>query len=265
MDVLNIYSVKAIEHRYSTGEEPVLVVCSDMKAYICKYMRSSASAYKLTCELIGAQLARIWKLNSPEFAFVSIKPEHWAGRFIQHSTTAPAIGYRRMEGVLDITPSTVKEVEPTDSLFRQLLKIALFDFWVANEDRNANNANLLYDVTDGQFVSIDYGCILNTSTFDYPMSQLTSTDTILWSDLFDHISTDIHPAIVDEAVAELKKYYRNALRRSFTQIENITGVVPKEWNVPSSIVRDKLQQLFSQKWTDDVWANFLECLNENIR
>ena len=44
-------SVKAIEQQYRTGEEPVLVMCSDMNAYICKYMRSSAAAYKL-CGII---------------------------------------------------------------------------------------------------------------------------------------------------------------------------------------------------------------------
>ena len=265
MDVLNVYSIKAIEHQYSTGEEPVLVVCSDMRAYICKYMRSSASAYKLACELIGARFAKIWKLNSPEFVFVNIKPEHWIGRFIQHSTVAPAVGYRRIVGVMDITPSVVKEVAPTDSVFRQLLKIALYDFWVANEDRNANNANLLYDIANEQLVSIDYGCILNTSTFDYPMSQLTSTDTILWSDLFNHVSNGRNPAIIEQAVADLKKNYRNALKKGLTQIGNIAEEIPKEWHVPSSIVKGKLQQLFSQQWADDVWDNFLECLYENVR
>jgi len=50
MAVPVIESVKVIEHQYPTGEEPVLVMCSDMNAYICKYMRSSASAFKLACE-----------------------------------------------------------------------------------------------------------------------------------------------------------------------------------------------------------------------
>ena len=66
-------------------------------------------------------------------------------------------------------------------------------------------------------------------------------------------------------MAELKKNYRNALKNGLTQIDNITEKAPKEWHVPSSIVKDKLQQLFRQQWTDDVWDNFLECLNENVR
>ena len=54
-------SIKAIEQQFRTGEEPVLVMCSDMNMYVCKYMRTSASAYKLACEWIGSQMARAWK------------------------------------------------------------------------------------------------------------------------------------------------------------------------------------------------------------
>ena len=97
-------------------------------------MRSSATAYKLACELIGARMAKAWHLNTPDIMLVKIKPSHWDGINISHSLSAPSLGCRWLDGVIDI------------------------------------------------FVSIDYGCIFNTATFDYPLSQLTSTDTILWSD-----------------------------------------------------------------------------------
>lgn len=50
MVIEKVNSIKFISQQYATGEEPVLVVCSDMKTYICKYMRTSSSAYKLVCE-----------------------------------------------------------------------------------------------------------------------------------------------------------------------------------------------------------------------
>ena len=129
-----LYSAKRIEQQFHTGEEPVLVMCSDVNTYVCKYMRSSATAYKLACELIGARMAKVWHLNTPDIMLVKIKPSHWDGINISHSLSAPSLGCRWLDGVIDI------------------------------------------------FVSIDYGCIFNTATFDYPLSQLTSTDTILWSD-----------------------------------------------------------------------------------
>ena len=257
-------SVKAIEQQYRTGEEPVLVMCSDMNAYICKYMRSSAAAYKLACELIGSLMAMAWQLETPDIAFVRIKSAHWAGRFAQYSLSAPSLGSKRLEGVVDVTPSTYGDVASTTAMLRQLMKIALFDFWIANEDRNANNANLLYDVSRGRLVSIDYGCILNTATFDYAMSQLTTTDTILWSDLFQHLAKNKDRTTIDAIVSELKTAYTVCLKRSKRQVKQIVEGLPKEWNVPGKVVEEKLQQLFDEQWTAGVWDNFVECLNENI-
>lgn len=264
MGITRISSVKVIEQQYRTGEEPVLVMCSDLNAYVCKYMRSSAAAYKLVCELIGVEMAKAWQLNTPDVAFVQIKPEHWVNKQVQHSITAPSLGSKHMVGVVDITPSTLDNVEKTEEALRQLIKIALFDFWIANEDRNANNANLMYDVSNGQIISIDYGCVLNTATFDYPMSQLTSTDTILWSDLFSHLTSETSQTCIENIVSELKKDYSLLINSSSRQTKLIIEEMPKEWNVPVIIVKDKMQQLFDEKWITGVWANFTECLNENL-
>jgi len=58
MVIPTLYSAKRIEQQFHTGEEPVMVMCSDVNIYVCKYMRSSATAYKLACEFIRANLAK---------------------------------------------------------------------------------------------------------------------------------------------------------------------------------------------------------------
>lgn len=72
MEIPTLYSAKRIERQFYTGEEPVMVMCSDVNLYVCKYMRSSATAYKLACELIGATLAKKWQLTTPDIAFINI-------------------------------------------------------------------------------------------------------------------------------------------------------------------------------------------------
>jgi len=260
--VLN--SVKAIEQQYRTGEEPVLVICSDMNAYICKYVRSSGAAFKLACELIGSRMAVAWQLDTPDIAFVRIKSAHWAGRFLQHSLSAPSLGSKQLESVVDVTPSTYGDVKATTAILRQLLKIALFDFWIANEDRNVNNANLLYDVGRGRLVSIDYGCILNTATFDYAMSQLTSNESILCSDLFQHLVSDKEIPNLETVLKELKKGYIESLKKSEKQVKFIISEMPKEWKVPSDTIENKLKQLFEEQWVNGVWDCFVECLNDKM-
>ena len=93
-------SVKTIERQFNTGEEPVLVTCSDMGTYICKYMRSSVASYKLVFELIGSSMAMSWQLDTPKIAFVRIKPSHWNGLNKSHNLSAVAIGSKRIEGVI---------------------------------------------------------------------------------------------------------------------------------------------------------------------
>lgn len=260
-----IDSAKRIEQQFRTGEEPVLVMCSDVNIYVCKYMRSSAAAYKLACELIGARMAEAWQLNTPKIVLVRIKPSHWAGISQSHSLSAPSIGSQWLDGMVDITPSTYAKVPATTDMLEQLMQISLFDFWIANEDRNANNANLMYDVVRSRLVSIDYGCILNTATFEYRLSQLTSTDTILWSDFFRHLARGQEKATIQAIADRLRVAYRESIRRANAQVYQIIEEMPTEWNVPKSIVKEKLLQLFDERWTAEVWDNFMECLSDNTK
>ena len=260
-----IDSAKRIEQQFRTGEEPVLVMCSDVNIYVCKYMRSLASAYKLACELIGARMAKAWQLITPDIVLVRIKPSHWAGISQSHSLSAPSIGSRWLDGVVDIIPSTYAKVPATADTLEQLMRIALFDFWIVNEDRNANNANLMYDVGLSRLVSIDYGCILNTATFEYPLSQLTTTDTILWSDLFRHLAQGQEKAAIHAIADRLNVDYRESLQRAGLQVNQIIEDMPEEWNVPQNVVKEKLLQLFDERWTAEVWDNFMECLNDNTK
>ena len=264
MSTPKLYSAKRIEQQFHTGEEPVMVMCSDVNIYVCKYMRSSAAAFKLACEFIGAKLAKAWQLNSPNIALVDIRPVHWDRVNLSHYLSAPSIGFRWMDGVVDITPSTFAKVPATQEILGQLMKIALFDFWVANEDRNANNANLMYDVASEQLVSIDYGCIFNTATFESQLSQLTSTDTILWSDLFKHLHQGAERQSLFTILDRLKVNYEECLQQSKSIVAEVLAEMPQEWKVSSETVSEKMCQLFDTRWTSQVWENFTECLNENI-
>ena len=265
MPITVLESVKNIERQYRTGEEPVMVMCSDMNSYICKYMRSSAAAYKLACELIGSTMATAWQLRTPETAFVYIKPGHWIGQFTQRNLSVPTFGCKRITGVVDVTPSIYADIIPTTETLLQLIKIALFDFWIANEDRNANNANLLYNIEHKELVSIDYGCILNTASFDYPLSQLTTTDTILYSDLFQYLKGNRSNAQILRFARGLETTYKNCIKQCEKQIKTIVSALPEKWQISQHIVEEKLQQLFETQWTAGVWNNFMECLNENLQ
>lgn len=258
-----LHSIQDISVQYETGDLPVLVLCSDGQQYICKYMRPNATiAYKLACEFMGALFADAWRITTPPFAIIQIKPAHWASISTPHSYSTPVIGFRKIDGVIDITPTTYQQVKVGKQALYQLLKIALFDFWIANEDRTYNNANLLYQLENNAIISIDYGGILNNVSFDYPLTQLTETDSILCADIFAHIASHVANDQLNNAVSHLLKDYQGCMSCAKGQTLQLANI-PKEWNVPITKIQAKTNELFSDKWIEDTWTNFVECLKQN--
>ena len=97
------------------------------------------------------------------------------------------------------------------------------------------------------------------------MSQLTSTDTILYADLFKHLSQNKESQCIWTIVNDLKTYYHNCIEQCSNCIEDIKGNIPKEWNVPTTLIEEKLTQLTNPIWVNGVWDNFVECLKENLK
>lgn len=257
-------SIDAVSKQYPTGEAPVLVMCSDMHFYLCKYIRNSASSQKLTCELIGAKLAKVWELNVPPVSLVRIKTEHWSASFLRPKVMTIMFGSKYLTSVEYVSPSTFDKLSKTVVNLGHLLKIALFDFWVANEDRNGNNSNLLYDVVNKCFVPIDFGCILNNADFQSPMMRLTTTDTIINSPLFNYLTEGIGSQSIQKLVMNLKETYTKYVSQCREHINCIVDDIPSDWNISASFVQNKLLQLFDPQWTEAVWGDFEESLNDNI-
>ena len=57
-------------------------------------------------------------------------------------------------------------------------------------------------------------------------------------------------------------HYDVCLSKCRHYVETLLTMLPDEWHIPRTVVEEKLIQLFETEWTDGVWNNFIECLNE---
>lgn len=272
-----LYSIKNIEKTYSTGEEPVLVACNDHNSYICKYTRYPGSANKLVCELMGAVFAKDWMLHTPEIAMVKVQREHVPYNMSGSYFAKPILGSLQQQNVIDITPTTIPLIAPNDKLCQQLMHIALFDLWLSNEDRNANNANLMYDMVHDNIVAIDYGCCFNTATFDYPLSLLTESESILCSDLFMHLSKETpHERIMQMADVLLRIDFPSYLHdcqtgKAIAQWDDDANeeigccFIPNAWQINRKCLTEKIEELLSDEWVARVRNAFTETLNTALQ
>lgn len=261
MEIPQLISINRIKRRYHTGEEPVWVECNDLNSYICKYMRSSSAAYKLTCELIGDLLIHLWGIYTPEIAFVKIKSQDWP-HFTSINFSAPSLGSRFIPESIDITPVSYSEIKRSEALTCQLMMIGLFDLWVGNEDRNYNNANLLYDLVKNELIAIDHGCIFNTASFDYKMSLLTFNESILQSDLASYLFAGLSGDKIQMLIKKMKVNYEKCIDLCRARSQTIISIIPREWNVPISNIHHKLDELFDSEWIERCWLTFVELMED---
>lgn len=253
-------TIKEIKTQYPTGDSPVLASCSDQNEYICKYMRFDTAAYKLASELIGAQLAEYWGINTPKYCFVNIRREHWKNINTPINFAAPAIGFLKNNFAVDITDTNYDVAAQTEKLFEQLALIAVFDFWVGNEDRTLNNANMLYDVSQQQLISIDYGGIFNTNSFESEMQLLDEYESILYAEIASHIYNGL---ISQTKTLEIikRKYFKN-VEQSKKITDYCKETIPPQWETSPQVIENKTSQLFEKKWIDNCWDSFERLFNK---
>lgn len=237
---------------YQTGDRPILVLCSDGYHYICKYKKPGYSANRLVYELVGSEFARLWKIATPHSALILNDPIIWDDKGITHDLTAPLWGSRKMDSVYDLSDINCNQIPPTKDSLRELLTIALFDLWMANEDRTCNNYNLLYDMKKGKIVSIDYGGVFNSGIINNPVYQLNEQDSIISSNLCDSLKK----ADVETVSRTLYSSYLKCVSNCKKTYKHILSSIPTEWCIDNSLFEAKLNELFDENWVNGVWDNF---------
>lgn len=237
---------------YQTGDRPILVLCSDGYHYICKYKQPGYAAYKLVNELFGGVFAKIWEIATPTTSLVANDPIIWDDAGISHDPMAPLLGSRKMEDVFDLGEFNCKQVEVSLKTLSQLLWIALFDIWLANEDRTCNNYNLLYDLREKRLVSIDYGGIFNSGILNRPLYQLDASDSIVSSDLFSRLKA----VDIQKVLSGLHISYLGIVAKCQKKAPVILDSIPQEWDVDKTMIAGKLQELFAIEWINETWFNF---------
>ena len=148
-----LQSIQTANRQYQTGDAPILILCNDMQDYVCKYALNG-NATNLLCEYLAASFLKLWELPVPDFCFVQVNYEHVQQLGIpKHVIEKTCFGSKFSKSYVELNlfndEPDLKKQTGYIAHKMNLLKIALFDIWLANEDRNHNNLNLIVDVANG--------------------------------------------------------------------------------------------------------------------
>lgn len=261
------------EHMFTTGDNPILVTCVDMSDWVCKHGRMYPSV--LFNEVIGSTFAELWDLKTPQISFVNVLNEHLPNEYL--NVVQPAFFNKPCFGSLYIEESQVvdKTLLPSfrNSVFRKkivnkndLLKIALFDIWLGNEDRHHGNSNLLLDQTLNSkyyFNVFDHGAIFNSNALVHGIQLISDNESIICSDLAQILFRrgKTLTQIVDNIV---KDFYLCTLKCE-AQLSNILVDIPSQWGLNIQNLELLIRSnLFVEKWKNDCENHFRALIQANI-
>ena len=261
------------EHMYPTGDIPILVTCTDMSDWICKHGRNSVTP--LVNEIMGSSFARIWNLRTPAICLIDVSAEHIPTKFAPQLQPAffnkPCFGSLQLTNghVIDKTqlPSFAKpSFKRKVSRKNDLLKIALFDIWIGNEDRHHGNSNLILDQNlkgEYYFSVFDHGAIFNTSTLHHGIQLIADNESLISSELMQILFGNVKnlKEIVDNVVEDFYLCTENCRQ----ELSNILLNIPHEWNFNIAVFEDLLRDnIFNEEWYNQCVLHFRELVQGNL-
>lgn len=271
--ILTQNSLYRSERMFTTGDNPILVTCSDMADWVCKHGRLSSSI--LFSEVIGSTFAALWGLKTPQISFVNVNPDHLPSMHL--NVVQPAFFNKPCFGSLYIEDSQVvdKTLLPSlkNQLFRNkivnkidLLKIALFDIWVGNEDRHHGNSNLLLDQTlanEYYFNVFDHGAIFNSNALAYGIQLISDNESIICSDLVQILFRK--GKILTNNVDNIVKDFYLCTLECEAQLSNILNDIPVQWGLNLQNLELQIRDnLFDADWKSDCENHFRTLIQANI-
>ncbi len=260
-----LHTIEEIHKIFPTnGSSPALVTCNDFRDWVCKYDRSPANLFN---ELIAAKFAKIWGILTPEIAFINVKREHVPlSKYpsVQHSFFDKlCFGSLYLESSTEIDLSMIPlfgERSFVDKLSNKedFLKIALFDLWLANEDRNRNNFNLLLfplPTNCNFFYAIDHVNIFNSSFLNYGIANLTEDDSIIKTEIAKMLFKN--KRALNLTVDKLVESFYLCTKECKNKLDEILYSAPESWKIDEEEIKEKLiQNLFTDDWNTNCVNNF---------
>jgi hypothetical protein len=262
----SLNSISAIANIIQTrGSMPVVVMAEDFEDYACKY----GSPYKLINEYLAHQFLQIWEMRVFPAAFINIKKEHvlddmLSPRLRLFDFDKPTFGLQYKNEAIDASNILLGlkndgyELAKFTNRF-SLLKIALFDLWLANNDRNHHNYNIL--IHDYEFIPIDHVDIFDGGRLGNELAQLTDEDSLINSDLA--LTFLNSKAKLEEYVEVLIEKFPTFVYECGNALPHIIANLPGEWcddkpllqqNIITSVIENTV-------WLSQTNTTFLQLIH----
>lgn len=266
-----LQSIQKIHKVYQTGQKPVLVTCSDLEDYVCKHNLGHFPCKTLFAEYLTHHLLEALDVQLSKFEFVEVKEEHIVANSICqpiYFRNIPCFGTLYLSEAIEFSkfPLQKKEVKKINNL-EDLLTIAFCDIWLANEDRNWNNFNMMINpVQKGwDIIPIDHGACFNSLGFSSER-RLYSIDynaSIIETEQFRTLARKLFRSKKDIGNHAERLYI--CVQELADDYETIVQNIPESWGVPKDYIEALHSNLFDNSWLNETKYQFASFIKSSFQ
>lgn len=259
---------------FQTANRPILVSCSDeeLRLWVVKSSRGKTPAYSLAKELIAYRFAELWKLPQPKAALISVNPNHLEKVEVNKEHYKQlCFGSQYLPNRQDWDKFMVRASKAFHRKFfahKMLLTISIFDIWLGNEDRFAQNHNLLLELNEDQYrvLPIDHETILNATDSNnnrifYDSEMMIPDPGYNLLESLSVIAVLRRCRNIDEMKREVLSEFPNFVKACKVRVPEILSELPEGWEIEKESLNVYLnEQLFRKGWLELVKEHFSKLL-----
>ncbi|MBU1221834.1 hypothetical protein KKF34_05340 [Myxococcota bacterium] len=213
---LSVIGIKSVSK--SGAMQPLLCTLENGKDYYVKYFDTAAGA-DLYNELICCELAKLYKLNIPDYKIAMFDQNNIKFFNLTNKVKIDIIPCFGFASEYQESYSLIKNIQIPKISDDIKMKVFLFDWWIKNSDRKKDtnqkfNSNFLFQYPDSYFL-IDHN---NAFSFSFKENDFLET----------HIFSDIKDKITADFLAEQKVILKSIATES--KITDILDKIPIEWD-----------------------------------
>ena len=264
-----LHSIQHIQKVFDTGDNPVLVECNDLNYYVCKHNNGRTPAKKLFAEWMSHALLQGMEVAVAPKAIVQIREEHITPSGICQPVffkDVPLFATHYLDEAVEWNKFKLKDIKLIINK-EDLIKIAFFDIWMANEDRSWNNFNLLTNPIEKglEIVPIDHGACLNTLGFSEQNSLylMSDNESLIFTDEFRILVKPILKSMKDAGDFVETLYLCTPDLEKIYDEQVLT--IPAEWNIPKSYSDALRDNLFHKDWLSETKSHFLSFIKSSLK
>ena len=247
-----------------TAYNPIQVRANDLNYYVTK-VQATPSDETVIREYLGAHFLKLWNLPVPDFAIIDVNPAHIPDglhrRLTAYEFSRPAFGSRFIPDAIYVMDADAMagayQVRQTEA-DTELIHLSLFDLWLANNDRNWNNYNLLYRFPPNTgFIPIDHERLFDHGSPGDSLPLQTDNENLSATPVFTSFvgQQRIRAYCRDQAS---KQTFAENVASCQLELPRIKAEMPLEWSRLCPDLIDRCAQtIFDQAWLDKVWRQHL--------